>query len=132
MADTQKKEFTYRGKTTEELQNMEVREFSKYLKSRARRTIMRQFDDVGKFVNRAKEKIAKNKQIKTHRRDLIIVPSMIGMKINVHNGKAFLPVDITGDMLGHRLGEFALTRGKIKHGKAGVGATKGTKAQAKK
>src|SRR3989344_2086133 len=104
--ETAKKQFTYRGKTIEELKSMEVREFSRYLKSRARRTIIRQFDDVGKFVNRAKEKITKNKQIRTHRRDLIIVPQMIGMRIGVHNGKTFIPVDIIGEMLGHRLGEF--------------------------
>jgi small subunit ribosomal protein S19 len=57
---------------------------------------------------------------------------MIGMRVQVYNGKTFIPIDIVGEMLGHRLGEFALTRGRIQHGKAGVGATKGTKAKSKK
>ncbi len=132
MPESTKKQFSYRGKTTEELKALEVREFAKYLKSRARRTIQRQFQTIEKFVNRAREKIAKNKPIRTHQRDLIVVPAMIGMRIHIHNGKTFLPIDILPEMLGHRFGEFALTRGKIKHGKAGIGATKGTKSQAKK
>jgi len=42
----------------------------------------------------------------------------------VHNGKEFVPIDITIDMLGHRLGEFSVTRQKVKHGAAGIGATR--------
>ena len=56
---------------------------------------------------------------------------MIGMKIQIYNGRDFVPVNITGEMLGHVFGEFALTRGRVKHGSAGVGATKGTKSKAK-
>jgi small subunit ribosomal protein S19 len=63
---------------------------------------------------------------------MVIVPGMVGMKIGIHDGKNFTSIEITGNMLGHRLGEFALTRQKVKHGAAGVGATKGSKAQAKK
>ena len=126
-----KKQFTYRGKTVEELKKLDIREFAKLSRSRQRRTILRQFQKIEDFVNRAKNKIAKNKPIKTHQRNLIIVPHMVGMRIYVHNGKDFVPVDITGEMLGHVLGEFSLTRVKVKHGAAGVGATKGTKAQSK-
>lgn len=132
MEEFEKKQFTFRGKTIEELQKLDVREFAKYLKSRQRRHGLRQFQEVEKFVKRAKTKIAKNKPVKTHYRHLIIVPEMIGMKIYVHNGKSFLPVEITGEMLGHRFGEFALTRTKVKHGSAGIGATRGTKHKAKK
>jgi ribosomal protein S19 len=57
---------------------------------------------------------------------------MVGMRLNIHDGKTFFPVDITGNMLGHRFGEFALTRAKVKHGSAGVGATKGSKFKSKK
>lgn len=127
-----KKEFTYRGKTLEELKSLDVREFSRYLKARARRTVLRQFQEIEKFISRAREKMIKNKLIKTHQRDLIIVPEMVGMKIQIYNGRSFVPVEITKDMLGHRFGEFSITRSKVKHGVAGVGATKGTKAQAKK
>ena len=57
---------------------------------------------------------------------------MVGMKIQIHNGNNFVPVEIVGEMLGHKLGEFAPTRGKVKHGKSGVGATKGSMAKSKK
>jgi small subunit ribosomal protein S19 len=126
-----KKQFTFRGKTLEELKALDVREFAKLLKSRQRRTVLRQFQKVEEFVNRAKVKLSRNKVIKTHLRDLVIVPQMVGMRILVYSGRDFTPVDVTGEMLGHVLGEFSLTRQKVKHGTAGVGATKGTKAQSK-
>lgn len=131
-AEPTKKQFTFRGKTLDELSLLDVREFAKYLKSRERRAALRQFSEIEKFITRANKKIAKGKQIKTHNRDFVIVPKMVGMKIGIHNGKTFEAVEITGNMLGHRLGEFALTRQKVKHGAAGIGATKGSKAQAKK
>ena len=130
--EIKRKDFTYRGKTIEELKKLDVREFAKYLKSRSRRNVLRQFQKIESFVNRAKVKAGKNKPVRTHQRDLVIVPEMVGMKISVYNGKSFEPVNIAGEMLGHRLGEFSLSRGRVKHGKSGVGATKGTKHKAKK
>lgn len=139
MAETQtqprldrKKEFTYRGKTIEELKSLDTREFAKLLGSRARRTVLRNFQEIENFINRSRVKISRKKQIKTHDRYLVIVPGMVGMKIHVHRGNSFFPVDIINEMLGHRLGEFALTRNKVTHGAAGIGSTKGTKSQAKK
>ena len=130
--ELKRKEFTYRGKNIEELKKLDVREFAKYLGSRKRRNVLRQFQEIESFVNRSKVKISRNKPVKTHQRDIVIVPQMVGMKIGVHNGKGFESINIIGEMLGHRLGEFALTRGKVKHSKAGVGATKGTKFKSKK
>jgi small subunit ribosomal protein S19 len=130
--ELKKKEFTYRGKTLDELKALEVREFARYLKARQRRAVLRQFNEIEKFISRSNKKISKNKPIKTHSRELVIVPKMVGMKLNIYNGKTFLPVEVTGNMLGHRFGEFALTRERVKHGSAGVGATKGSKFKAKK
>ena len=76
--------------------------------------------------------MAKSTPIKTHLRDLAIVPGMVGMKLHIHNGRGFLQIEVTGEMLGNKFGEFAPTRAKTKHGKAGMGATKGSKAKAKK
>ncbi len=129
--EIKKKEFTYRGMNLEQLKALDVREFAKLVPSRERRTILRNFQEIEDFVNRAKKKQEKNKPIKTHKRDLVIVPELVGMKIGIYNGREFSFVEISGEMLGHRLGEFALTRAKVKHGSAGVGATKGSKAQAK-
>jgi len=130
--EIKKKEFTYKGLTIEELKKLDVREFAKYLRSRQRRTVLRQFQKVENFINRAREKQKRDKKIRTHQRDLVVVPQMIGMKISIYNGNTFVLVDVTGEMLGHKFGEFAPTRGRVKHGSAGVGATKGTKSKSKK
>ena len=51
---------------------------------------------------------------------MIILPSFVGLMIKIHNGKAFQDIMIKEQMIGHRLGEFALTRTKVKHGAVGV------------
>ncbi len=122
------KEFTYRGKTTEELSNLDVREFSKLLSSRRKRTVLRNYDKIEKFVQRCKKKVQTNKKIKTHNRDMVIVPSLVGMKINVYNGKEYVPVDINWEMIGHLLGEFSITVKKVAHSAPGIGATKSSAA----
>lgn len=126
-----KKEQIYRGKSLEELKELDVRESAKFLPSRSRRSVLRNFDTIQKFIKHCEKKLAKNKKIKTHLRDLIIVPNMVGLTIGIHNGKAFQEVTITVEMIGHRLGEFAMSRGKVNHGAAGLGATKSSRAQKK-
>lgn len=127
-----KKEFNYRGKSLEELKSLDIREFAKLLKSNEKRTLLRQHDEMQRFVLRCNDKIKKGKQIKTHYRHLIIVPNLIGMKIGIYNGRTFTPVEIIGEMLGHRFGEFSATRNKIKHGAAGVGATRSSASRSVK
>ena len=121
-----KKEFTYRGKSITELKQLDVREFAKLLKSNEKRTALRQTEDLQKFILKCKKFSEKNKPIKTHARYLVIIPQMIGHTIQVYNGKTYVPVQVIGEMLGHRLGEFSVTRTKVKHGAAGVGATRGS------
>ena len=127
-----KKEFTYRGITLEELKKLDIREFAQLLKSNEKRTALRQSDELQKFVLRCNKKVAKNKPIKTHKRYLIIVPKLVGLRIGVYTGKEFFQLDVNSEMLGHRLGEFAVTRSKVKHGSAGVGATKSSAAKSVK
>ncbi len=127
-----KKELTYRGKTIEELEKLDVREFAKYLKSRPRRHVLRQFQNIEEFVNRSKIKISKGKQVKTHQRDLVVVPNMVGMKIQIYKGNKFVPVEITIEMLGHKLGEFAPTRTRVQHSGGKLNSTKGAKPKIKK
>src|SRR3989344_8196976 len=126
------KELTYRGKTPAELKELDVRSFAKLVPSRERRTLLRQFQEIEQFVARCNNKIAKKKPIRTHRRTVIIVPQMIDMTIQVHTGKEYTPVQVTTEMLGHRLGEFAPTRSKVKHGTAGIGATRGAASKSVK
>ena len=117
-----KKEFTYRGKTLEELKDMSTQKFSELVSSRQRRSIKRGFTDQQKILM---QKIkAKKNNIETHCRDMIIFPEMIGMTIKVYRGNKFVPVAIEPEMIGHFLGEFALTRKKIEHSAPGVGATR--------
>lgn len=127
-----KKEFEYRGKNLIELKEMDIREFAKLLKSNEKRTALRQYDELQKFVIRCNKKIENKKPIRTHLRHLIILPKMIGMKIHIYNGKTFVPVQIENEMIGHRLGEFSVTRVKVKHGSAGVGATRSSASKAVK
>lgn len=127
-----KKEFLYRGKTLEELKKMEIREFAKLLPSRERRTVLRNSDSMEKFLTKCRKRNDKKKPIKTHDRELVIVPEMVGSSIGVHNGKTFLKIDVITEMLGHRLGEFALTRTMVKHGAAGIGATKSSASRSVK
>lgn len=117
-----KKEFTYYGKTVEELGNMSTEDFAKLCVARVRRSLRRGFTEEQKKLLKKVQKDHKN--IETHCRDMVIVPAMLGKTIKVHNGKSFVPVTIQNEMLGHILGEFALTRGRVQHSAPGIGATR--------
>ena len=117
-----KKEFTLKGKTTEEIKNMSLNEISQLLTARQRRTLKRGLKEPQKIL--LKKLKAKEENIETHCRDTIILPEMIGSKIKVHQGKEFVPVTIEADMVGHYLGEFALTRKRVTHSAPGIGATR--------
>lgn len=122
-----KKEFTYRGKTLAQLKAMSLNEFMQIIPSNQRRHLKRGFTDVEKTLLR--EIRTKKNNVETHCRDFIIIPEMVGMTIKVHSGKEFVPVLIIEDMLGHRLGEFVMTRRTVKHGAAGIGATRSSASQ---
>jgi len=126
------KEFTYRGKSVAELKEMDTREFAKLVKSRTRRAILRQTAEIEGFVVKCRACKAKNKPIRTNQRELVVVPKMLDYTICIHSGKQFLPIPIIPEMLGHRFGEFCATRQKVKHGAAGIGATKSSLAKASK
>lgn len=118
------KEFSYRGVSLEELKSMSLEKFALLLPSRERRSMLRHNENIGKFLAESEKKIKNGNALRTHARDIIIVPQMIGMKIGIYSGKEFFPVEILPEMLGHRLGEFAITRKKVEHGAAGIGATR--------
>jgi small subunit ribosomal protein S19 len=119
-----KGEYTYRGKIISELQELSLEEFVELLPSRERRSIKRGFTDGQKKVL---HEFKEGKKVRTHHRDMIILPEMIGKAIEIHNGKQFVSVDLQPEMIGHRFGEFAPTRSKVTHGSAGVGATRSSK-----
>lgn len=112
----------------QELKELDTREFAKCLKSRQRRAVLRQFDKIEKFILRCQKKQKAGKPIRTHLRDLVIVPGMVDLTINIHNGKEYAKILIIPEMLGHRLGEFSVTRSKVQHGSPGIGATRSSAA----
>ncbi|NJD75798.1 MAG: 30S ribosomal protein S19 [Candidatus Methanoperedens sp.] len=120
-----KGEFTYRGKSMEDVKKLNLDEFAQLVPARQRRTIQRGFsEEHKKLIHKVK---IKDPNIRTHLRDMVVLPEMIGMKISIHSGKEFTPVEIMPEMLGHYLGEFVMTRKKVSHGAAGVGATRSSK-----
>jgi small subunit ribosomal protein S19 len=125
------KEKKYRGLLIEDLKKLTTKEVANYLSSRSKRTVLRNTQDVEKFVKRCEDKLNRKKRIRTHLRDMIIVPKLVGMTIAVYNGKVFENVNISIEMIGHRLGEFALTRKRVAHTGAGVGATRGSRVAKK-
>ena len=135
------KQFTYRGYTLEQLQSMSLEEFAKLVTARARRSILRGFNDPKRKrllenVKKAREELLRDgkqkTRIRTHARDMIIIPQMVGLTIEVYNGKEFVPVEIKPEMVGRYLGEFVFTRKRVQHGSPGIGASRSTKHVAKK
>ena len=94
--------------------------------ARARRSLSRGINDnKRKLIEEIKAlKNGKTITIKTHVRDLIILPYMIGATVNVFSGKEFVPVTITSEMVSHYLGEYVITNKRVSHGAPGVGASR--------
>jgi len=67
-------------------------------------------------------KVDKNKPVKTWSRRSTILPDMIGRTFEVHNGKKFIPVHVSENMVGHKLGEFSPTRKFVTHPKKSAAA----------
>ncbi|MBI5872238.1 30S ribosomal protein S19 [archaeon] len=126
--------FAYRGKKLEELKQISIEEFSRLLTSRDRRKIRRGLTEQEKKLL---ENIRKNpkKFHKTHLRDMMIFPDMVGVKIGIYigggvkerEGERWATVAIAPEMIGNRLGDFAMTNKRVKHSSPGLGATRGSK-----
>jgi small subunit ribosomal protein S19 len=124
-------DFTYRGHTLDELQDMELDEVAELLPARQRRTITRgltaQHEKLLAKVRDADPEETADNPIRTHLRDMVVVPSFVDKTFAVYNGQEFERVRIQPEMIGHYLGEFQLTRTSVEHGQAGIGATRSSK-----
>ena len=120
------KEFTYRGLTKKELESLSLENMLKLFPARIRRSLTRGItDNKRKLINEIKmAKTGKNITIKTHIRDLVILPNMMDVTVNVFSGKEFMPVTITSELVGHYLGEYIITNKRVTHGAPGVGASR--------
>ena len=120
------REFTFRGATLEQLKDMPIEDFAKLCKSRDRRALKRGFTEVEKKLLL---KIRNNPKrfCRTHAREMVVIPELLGVKLGVHNGKEYVTLEIGPQHLGQRLGDFVLTRRVVKHSAPGFGATRSSK-----
>ncbi len=124
------KDYSYRGYTLEELRSMSMDEFIRLLPSRQRRSMQRGLTSEQRIllesIRKAKSSQVEERKIiiKTHARNAVILPEMVGFTVLVHNGKEFIPVDVAPEMIGHYLGEFAITNNQVKHGAPGIGSSR--------
>jgi small subunit ribosomal protein S19 len=117
------KNFQYRGRTVDELRAMSMDEFISILPARMRRSLRRGLSSDQRIVL---EKLRRNqdKPIRTHARDMIILPEMIGKSVFVHTGKEFKEIKVNEKMLGHYVGEYAISINLVRHGRPGIGASR--------
>jgi len=121
------KEFRYRGRSIEELSSMSTEALLELLPSRARRSLNRGVSEENRKILEDARAIKEGRlqgQIKTHARDMIVLPSMVGLTIGVHNGREFVPLEVKPEMIGRYLGEFVITNKKVVHGTPGIGSSR--------
>lgn len=123
------KEFLYRGYSFSQLEQMPMDEFVRLLPSKFRRKLNRGFTpEHRKLLEtiRAMKKSgeAQSTPLKTHARDMLILPEMVGVNLAVHSGKEFVNITVIQQMIGHLLGEFVITNKKVLHGNPGIGASR--------
>ncbi len=117
--------FTYRGKTVEELKTMSLDDFIKMLPSKEKKKMLKGLSEKEKkFLGRLKNS---DKPVRTHLRQMIIIPEMFDKTVMLHSGKEWVRLIIKPEMVGHRMGEFVLTRKRVLHSAPGVGATRASK-----
>ncbi len=120
----------YRGHKLSELAKMNMDSLIELLPTRRRRTLKRGLPSRQRKLlmklRAARKQIRKGKDVivKTHCRDMVILPEMVDLTVGVHNGKEFVKVKILPQMIGHVLGEFSVTNKQVRHGSPGIGATK--------
>jgi len=120
-----REEFTYCGFIIDEFKVKGINELLPLMPSRPRRKVVRGFSR-GEETLLAKVRSGDEK-VRTHLREMLVMPEMIGKTIEIYNGKEFIKVEFQPESVFHYLGEFALTRKKVSHGSAGIGATRGSK-----
>ncbi len=125
------REFRYRGFTFADLQAMSMDEFIRLVPSRQRRSLQRGLSqeqrkllETIRKARESEEQPPKVSVVKTHARDMVILPEMVGVTLLVHNGKEFTSLDVKPEMIGHYLGEFAITNKPVRHGVPGIGASR--------
>jgi len=123
------RQFTSRGHSVDELKQMSMDEFIKLLPSRQRRSLLKGLTNEQRILmehvrQSRKENAGKPVPVKSHVRDMIVIPEMLGLTLQLHSGKEYVAIDIKPEMIGHFVGEFAITNQKVVHGTPGIGASR--------
>jgi small subunit ribosomal protein S19 len=124
------KKFVYKGFELEQLQKMTLEEFAKLIPTKSRRLLKRMNHPVKKFLEKFRKHKASGKQkpLRTHFREMVVLPEMVGSRIQVYAGNVFADVNVVPEMLGRKLGEYAITTKLVRHSGPGIGATRGSKS----
>tara|TARA_Y100000588_G_scaffold202455_1_gene216228 strand:- start:2177 stop:2698 length:522 start_codon:yes stop_codon:yes gene_type:complete len=141
ISERRKKEFLWRGYTIDELKDIplypwgnssependdydpDTISIATLMPSRVKRSLQRGLsEECEKLLLRIRN--SNGKTVRTHCRGMYILPEMVGTTIGVHDGQKFVNLDIIPPMIGHALGEFAITRKSVTHTGPGVGATR--------
>ena len=124
------RKFTFRGLELERLLDLSHEELLSFVTARARRRLQRGLKRkpmalIKKLrkVKAAAGPLDRPVPVKTHLRNMIIVPEMIGSQVAIYNGKVFNLVFIEAGMVGYYLGEFSISYRPVRHGRPGIGST---------
>ncbi|KAJ5705102.1 hypothetical protein N7536_000791, partial [Penicillium majusculum] len=124
------RKFSYRGIDLDQLLDLSSEQLRDVVHARARRRFNRGLKrkpmGLIKKLRKAKQEAKPNEKpdlVKTHLRDMIVVPEMIGSVVGIYSGKEFNQVEIKPEMVGHYLAEFSISYKPVKHGRPGIGAT---------
>merc|ERR1712154_221803 len=124
------RKFTFRGVYLDQLLDMNNEGLMELFTCRIRRKFTRGLKRkpmaLIKKLRKKKKECPPNEKpdiVKTHLRNMIVVPEMTGSIVGVYNGKVFTQVEIKPEMIGHYLGEFSISYKPVKHGRPGIGAT---------
>ncbi|KAG9508521.1 40S ribosomal protein S15, partial [Fragariocoptes setiger] len=124
------KTFSYRGVDMDQLVKVSQGELKKLFPARIRRKLNRGLkrkpQTLLKKLRKSKKEAPQGEKpaiVKTHLRNMVILPEMVGSIVGVYNGRVFNQVEIKAEMIGHYLGEFSITYKPVKHGRPGIGAT---------
>ncbi|KAI8622318.1 putative 40S ribosomal protein S15 [Chytriomyces sp. MP71] len=124
------RKFSYRGVDLEQLLDMSSEQLTELVHARARRRFQRGLKrkpmGLIKKLRKAKKEAVdgeKPETVKTHLRNMIVVPEMVGSVVGIYNGKVFNQVEIKAEMIGHYLAEFSISYKPVQHGRPGIGAT---------
>ena len=122
------RKFTYRGVDLSQLTELSNEQLTALVHARARRRFCRGMKrkpmGLIKRLRKSRKDVPvgeKPQTVKTHLRDMIIVPEMIGTVCGVYNGKTFITVEIKPEMVGHYLAEFSISYTPVRHGRPGIG-----------